>query len=425
VTDDLADLEALVDSSWDREHLAIYADALQAVGDPRGELLAFDLHADVAGPELNPRIRDLEKAFLGDLASELGIRVPHGFVELHVGQHTYGDRWARALVDRLGRYVRRISLANVSPGRARRILKQIAAQPRPWLTRLAIAVHGNGGTIADGALSAALCRATPRLRTLHLSGATMIGFAHPNLRRLRAELGALPSLASRGAAFERLVELELTCTRSELAAAKELLPAVRLPALRRLDLGAVIDEIHIAPLLERLPTLPVLRRLSHLRVPYRGWLRPDAWYDELVARAPGLRELQLQSHQEVEERTIGNARVRGGERLSEDLLGIDTHASWRIERDSLALALHPILHATRLRAPRTRPLPETFWDLKLRLYRTLEDIVDEGPDDGDMQASLSSRYLSELLVYNRDLEDRWRPLLAEPDRVLQVRRWWE
>ena len=41
------DLERALQSSWDRDHLAVYGDALQARGDPRGELIAIDLAGEM------------------------------------------------------------------------------------------------------------------------------------------------------------------------------------------------------------------------------------------------------------------------------------------------------------------------------------------------------------------------------------------
>ena len=39
-------LEASLRARWDRETLAVYADHLEAIGEPRGELISIDLRID-------------------------------------------------------------------------------------------------------------------------------------------------------------------------------------------------------------------------------------------------------------------------------------------------------------------------------------------------------------------------------------------
>src|SRR5258705_9254400 len=66
-----AELEAQLEGPrdrWDRGTLAVYADVLQAHGDPRGELIAIDLAIEANGPtpQLDVRRRQLLFAWLGD-----------------------------------------------------------------------------------------------------------------------------------------------------------------------------------------------------------------------------------------------------------------------------------------------------------------------------------------------------------------------
>lgn len=63
----IEELEASLHSSLDRATLEKYSDALQAKGDPRGEIIAIDLQIDVHGatPELSRRRRDRLITWLG------------------------------------------------------------------------------------------------------------------------------------------------------------------------------------------------------------------------------------------------------------------------------------------------------------------------------------------------------------------------
>ncbi|MEO8704881.1 MAG: hypothetical protein ABI867_32815 [Kofleriaceae bacterium] len=422
------DIEALLDSSWDREHLAIYADALQGAGDLRGELVAFDLHCDLAGPQLAVRARELEKLWLGDLASELGIRSRYGFLELTVTEGTLGDRWQRMLGSSAGRYVRTLRIRHGDGRRIRRILDVVAAQERPWLTRLSVELDGIDD-LADGALSAALVRALPRLRTFHLGRGTMVGFAHPGVRRLRVTgLRALPALIRPGSPFAHAVELDLSLTRGDLAVARDPLPVRRLPALRRLDLSRILDEEDVAATLTRLRGLPILHQLTHLRLPFRGLLGMNERYGELADRAGALRELQIATlpHDAVLVPSHPRVRVRPGSAHLPQLT-IDSHATWTLEHDDLVLPLHAILEPLRPRERWRQQLPSEAWRFLVPLQHMLEELADEA-GDGDTTRLISARYIRELLAFTRDLDDDWVPLIArlerDPDLVLTIRRAW-
>lgn len=61
------ELEAALQESWNSATLAEYGAALRSTGDPRGELIAIDLHADTHGatPEADARRAELIRAWVG------------------------------------------------------------------------------------------------------------------------------------------------------------------------------------------------------------------------------------------------------------------------------------------------------------------------------------------------------------------------
>src|SRR5436190_21372831 len=67
---DVDELEAALLARWDRATLLVYADALQAAGDPRGELIALDVERAAKGytDELATRRRKCLYEWLGGVA---------------------------------------------------------------------------------------------------------------------------------------------------------------------------------------------------------------------------------------------------------------------------------------------------------------------------------------------------------------------
>ncbi|MDQ3368050.1 MAG: hypothetical protein M3680_21705, partial [Myxococcota bacterium] len=146
------ELEADLHDRCDPETLAVYADLLQAEGDPRGELIALDLHAS-GGARTQQRRGALLQAWLGDevavawdastqswYAGELGTAVAtfdRGFADLVVTEAPAATLvLASLLASPVGEVVRRISLRG-STGLLGDALVLIAARQRPWLEHLA------------------------------------------------------------------------------------------------------------------------------------------------------------------------------------------------------------------------------------------------------------------------------------------------
>jgi hypothetical protein len=138
------DLERARRATWSTAELVVYADHLQALGDPRGELIALDLAPRDERP-WRERRRAVLAAWLGpELAASAGRLVQHGVIhELRDGHHP-----PELLDSPLGDVVRGFSTScdhrgGRSPGAVIAALERLAARPRPWLTRLAIDYSGD------------------------------------------------------------------------------------------------------------------------------------------------------------------------------------------------------------------------------------------------------------------------------------------
>jgi hypothetical protein len=134
---EIAELELAVRASWDREAIAIYADHLQAIGDPRGELVAIDLRIDEAGADaaVIARRNELIAAWFGaDLPPGT---VRYGFVDVDATGSTGQLQLTAALRGPGAAYVRSVALAGESPQVAA-ALALLAERPHPWLTSLTV-----------------------------------------------------------------------------------------------------------------------------------------------------------------------------------------------------------------------------------------------------------------------------------------------
>jgi hypothetical protein len=180
------ELELALLASWNSADLAVYADHLQTIGDPRGELIALDL-APRRDPSWRDRRRTLLEAWLGrGLAASAGRLVQHGVIhELRSG-HGPAD----LLDGPLGAVVRGFSIPGPRDRRRPPVavfdaLERLAAHPRPWLTRLAIDHAGDAR--CEPSLRDRLIAATPNLAELYTLGQCLFdSFRHPSLRRLYA-----------------------------------------------------------------------------------------------------------------------------------------------------------------------------------------------------------------------------------------------
>ena len=200
----IAAIEAQLAASWDAAHLAIYGDALQAVGDPRGELIAIDLRTAASpAPELASRRRALLDALVGGHVVRRfdATRFEYGFVEtIRIPSLSSGHEAAflDLLGSPLGPYLRRVEISGAA-AHVRQHVALLARAPQRWLLSLAIRLDDSYGSRAVGPIiskraTAALIAATPRLERLSVESfgigpgprrPVFAAFDHPTVRDVR------------------------------------------------------------------------------------------------------------------------------------------------------------------------------------------------------------------------------------------------
>jgi hypothetical protein len=349
---DREDLEANLATSFDRDTLAVYADELQSLGDPRGELIALDLqieaHADPASQtrryryapaELVARRATLLETWLRALVPSdptrgwIGDHVRFGFLDnLELGAHSTEerDRLLAILASPVGSYVRGVTIRGATSDLAKS-LAVLARMQHPWLARLTLHKRAAGPTVPSD-LEARIITATPRLSRLELSGHRAFDvFAHPALRELRIDgRASLASVATRAFAGVTLLDLAFGSQDDEPVYLPEedeaagpddagelakLLTAELLPNLRRLDLsrnepGPPVenyydeDDVDIygglgndfAPRVdpfELIGILPLRRQLTHLTLPSLRTEQDFTRLADAVAAMPALASVEV------------------------------------------------------------------------------------------------------------------------------------
>lgn len=199
------DLEAALAEEFSRQHLAIYADLLQAEGDPRGELIAIDLRIAEHGPSdvLKTRRRELLAELLGDATAPF-VRDDHNAFELGFGSvridGVSGARLAaeRALMESpLGPYLRHVTIRGGEKHLTTGIATLVRREHR-WLRSLHVHYDTMASRSTEPIVSASLTRkliaATPVLEHLRVTRSTttaeaaarpvFASFDHPRVREL-------------------------------------------------------------------------------------------------------------------------------------------------------------------------------------------------------------------------------------------------
>ena len=182
----IAELEAAVRATWDREAIAIYADHLQAIGDPRGELVAIDLHidrGDAGAAVLARRAELIEQWFGADLPPGI---VRYGFVDVDASGMGPDSQLAIALRGPGAQFIRSVTLAGPHDELVPAV-RELAREHRPWLTSLTVR-HWNEMTLEMAAQpTAALLFGNLRaLRSLTLEGRRIFAAeSHASLERMR------------------------------------------------------------------------------------------------------------------------------------------------------------------------------------------------------------------------------------------------
>jgi len=264
------ELEAsLFDGEWKLDQLAVYADELQRTGDPRGELIALDLHGTA---EVAVRKRELLAAMIGDAAESPAVRCRYGFVELEIDDTTDVDVIAK--LGPLAGYVRRVRVV-ASPESIAASVAVLAITPRPHLVSLAIRERGWGAEpIVPAKAMAALTWVTPRLEAVEVRGhGVLASLEHPMVRSLRITgIDAVLSLTHAVELLPRVDKLDLAFALDpdvlrEDAEWARYIPPAQFPALRRLDLGRNDPPEPNLDTFRFLRQAPIAPQLTTVRLP--------------------------------------------------------------------------------------------------------------------------------------------------------------
>jgi hypothetical protein len=304
------ELERELAEQFDADQLSVYGDYLQSIGDPRGDLIAFDLH------ELDdtPRRAQLIVEWLGSATVELiaTATIEYGFItDLYLDSDDASSAPAldAVLAGPGAPYLRGVTIRG-DPEWTRLAVEKLVTRSHVWLQRLSVQTSGCGtGPAVDDALARSLAHATPRLEQLEVWGRRVFGdLAHDALRSLCVTgCDALGTLLGAGAArlsAAGVLDLAFHVDDDDMVvdrrALDRMLDAERLPRLRRLDLsrnepgttaphylGGRIDAARF------LASLAIRKQLTHVRLPSVRSQIQGAHIASAIADMPALRELSI------------------------------------------------------------------------------------------------------------------------------------
>jgi hypothetical protein len=204
-------LERALAEQFDDEHLSVYADYLQSIGDPRGDLIALDRQPGPRSPHYDAAMA----AWLGaDLAlyGRTGVEFRRGFVNVTLFANHLYESLDALLASPAAPYIFDVHMQG-TPGWLGATLARLCERPRPWLRHLLmfVAMEDYGDPPSFVLDDARLAAATPALDTLRIEGNAVVrSLGHPRLRRLYVEHLAVDDAAALDtflAASPRLVEL--------------------------------------------------------------------------------------------------------------------------------------------------------------------------------------------------------------------------
>ena len=219
------ELEAALQRGWSFDELEVYADHLLSKNDPRGDVVAIDLSPRPEQQTWVQRRRAALGAWLGNaLAMRAGHLVQHGFLhELRDGMYP-----PELLDSPAGTFLR--GYTTWGRLRVKDSLERLAQKPRPWLSRLTIAYHGEPRAKLSDVFVRALIEATPRLEEVCFVGnAPFDAFPHPAVKRARLGTRCFP------------IEIDATKTLIDVADGA---PGPRIPAD---DLELLMELVELAP----------------------------------------------------------------------------------------------------------------------------------------------------------------------------------
>jgi hypothetical protein len=246
MTTSLAQLEAALHISFDPPTLAVYADALQAAGDPRGEIIALEIALanewTLAQYDRHHRcvLAWLRKVPCPGDGRWRPSQFAHGLLRTAVFHNP--DELEVLLAGPVGRYVRELCIVGLSEF-IDEMIGIMAAHALPWLRHLAIARLGGERPITDRQW-AALAAVAPQLRELTLRGPGIV--ASPGPPAIRSVVlgrgdclvvGSQPMRSITALGIEQGADYESGRADARLAAVFRILDARRFPALRTLDLS--------------------------------------------------------------------------------------------------------------------------------------------------------------------------------------------
>jgi hypothetical protein len=241
------DLERALADQFDAEHLSVYGDYLQSIGDPRGDLIAFDLH-ELDDPS---RRRELIVEWLGSTTADLlaAATIEHGFItDLYLDPDDGRSEPAldAILVGPGAPYLRGVTIRGDAAW-TRLALDKLVTRPHVWLQRLSVQLAGHPTAPAVGdALASSLARAAPRLEQLEVWGRRVFGdLAHDAVRSLCVTgydavgtlLGGTGARLPAAAVLDLAFHVEDDGAPVDRRALDRMLDPERLPKLRRLDLS--------------------------------------------------------------------------------------------------------------------------------------------------------------------------------------------
>jgi len=276
------ELEQALLARWDRDTLLVYADALQARGDARGELIALDLEIAERGVTTELALRRRRRLYEWLGGSTICDRPVHeasfryGFAtDFFVTHDRNADtkQYLTALfASPAGRYVRGLTISVGGLAQLQAAFAVLVCEPRPWLERLELRVVESGARLGDPLVRAVIA-ATPRLHALALhGGGALRAFPHPTVATLVTEAPLLPIVESMPAVTTIDVSLvnDDDDEEPEVVVARCLDPRVA-RALRHLDLSRneptyppqATPNVDVFPFARTLP----LARLQTLRLP--------------------------------------------------------------------------------------------------------------------------------------------------------------
>ncbi len=277
-------LEHRLQTGWDDETAAVYADQLIARGDLRGELIAIDLAlANDPRAELTLRKRELIRAWIGEAIAGWTWQprnVVHGLVSGFAAANSATFQLVEQvehLLDAVGNHVSDLGLygSNADLKQALAVLAR-AEGGLPWLRKLSIH-RSDGARPLDRATWQAVVDATPHLTELFLEGKGVIASPlHPAVRTLRIQGFAI---AVGGQPFDAVTYLDFQFADphvygAELPPIDTLVAVVNpraFPALRTLDVSRNVAPRWNQPAnpiaLELIAGVEDLARFEKVRLP--------------------------------------------------------------------------------------------------------------------------------------------------------------